>query len=220
MTPLDQLLKALNKRPIFETIELKEDLKPHIPYLTKDPKTFQRLLHEIKKSQTVEQLKDALYNADYKDPNNNLIDIFDNLDYYLAGPYKDEDNWELHQTLYTWCDDGYKIAKAKCKKGETPFSYYLHVENEGLYSEYVKLLLLTPSLFREFTLTTEDLVNIYDRYDILEDILTIIDSDPENLTNASETIQQFYKAMQIMVENGSDISPIYPIFQKLKKESL
>ena len=42
MTPLDQLLQALNKRPIFETVELKEDLKPHIPYLTKDPETFQK----------------------------------------------------------------------------------------------------------------------------------------------------------------------------------
>lgn len=41
MAALDQLLKALNKRPIFETIELKKDLEPHIPYLTKDPKTFQ-----------------------------------------------------------------------------------------------------------------------------------------------------------------------------------
>ena len=49
MAPLDQLLKALNKRPIFETVELKEDLKPHIPYLTKDPETFQKLLKKLKK---------------------------------------------------------------------------------------------------------------------------------------------------------------------------
>lgn len=220
MEALDQLLQALNKRPIFETSELKEDLKPHIPYLTKDPETFQKLLQEIKKSQTVEQLKDLLIDADYDNPDSDLVDIFNNLDYYLAGPYKDEDIWDINDTLYSWCNDGHKIAKAKCKNGETPFSYYLHVENEGLYGEYVKLLLLTPSLFREFTLTTEDVVNIYDRYDILEDILNIIDSDPEDLTNASETIQQFYQAMQIMVENGSDGSPIYPIFQKLKKETL
>lgn len=220
MTPLDQLLQALNKRPIFETIELKEDLKPHIPYLTKDPETFQKLLQEIKKSQTIEQLKDLLYDADYKNPDRCLIDIFDNLDYYLAGPYKDKDIWDLNDTLYNWCNDGHKGAKAKCKNGKTPFSYYLHVENEGLYGEYVKLLLLTPSLFREFNLTEEDIVNIYDRYDTLEDILTIIDSDPEDLTNTSETIQQFYQAMQIMVESGNDVSPIYPIFQKLKEESL
>jgi hypothetical protein len=220
MEALDQLLQTLNKRPIFETNELKEDLKPHIPYLTKDPETFQKLLQEIKKSQTVEQLKDLLYDADYKDPDRCLIDIFDNLEYYLAGPYKDEDIWDLNDTLYSWCNDGRKVAKAKCKNGEISFSYYLHVENEGLYSEYIKLLLLTPSLFREFTLTYEDVVNIYDRYDTLEDIQTIIDSDPEDLTNTSETIQQFYQAMQIMVENGSDVSPIYPIFQKLKEENL
>lgn len=220
MTPLDQLLQALNKRPIFETVELKEDLKPHILYLTKDPETFQKLLQEIKKSQTIEQLKDLLYDADYKDPDRFLIDIFDDLDYYLASPYKDEDIWDTNDTLYSWCEDAHKVAKAKCKNGETPFSYYLHVENEGLYGEYVKLLLLTPSLFREFTLTYEDVVNIYDRYDILEDIQAIIDSDPEDLTNASETIQQFYQALKIMVERGNDISPIYPIFQKLKKENL
>ena len=220
MTPLDQLLQALNKRPIFETSELKEDLKPHIPYLTKDPETFQKLLQEIKKSQTLEQLKDLLYDADYKDPENDLVDIFNNIEVYLAGPYKDEDIWDLNDTLYSWCNDGHKIAKAKCKNGETPFSYYLHVENEGLYGEYVKLLLLTPSLFREFNLTEEDIVNIYDRYDTLEDIQAIIDSDPENLTNTSETIQQFYQALQIMVENGSDVSPICPIFQKLKEENL
>lgn len=220
MTALDQLLQALNKRPIFETLELKKDLKPHISYLTKDPKRFQKLLHEIDQSQTLEQLKDLLIDADYDNPNSDLVDIFNNLDYYLAGPYKDEDIWDLNDTLYSWCNDGHKIAKAKCKNGETPFSYYLHVENEGLYGEYVKLSLLTPSLFREFTLTTEDVVNIYDRYDILEDIRTIIDSDPEDLTNTSETIQQFYQALQIMVENGSDVSPIYPIFQKLKEENL
>ena len=81
-------------------------------------------------------------------------------------------------------------------------------------------MLVTPSLFREFNLTEEDIVNIYDRYDTLEDIQAIIDSDPENLTNTSETIQQFYQAMQIMVENGSDVSPICPIFQKLKEEHL
>lgn len=219
MTPLDQLLKALNKRPIFETIELKEDLEPHIPYLTKDPKTFQKLLQEIKKSQTVEQLKDLLYDADYKDPDRYLIDIFDNLEYYLAGPYKDEDIWDLNDTLYSWCNDGRKVAKAKCKNGETPFSYYLHVENEGTYGEYIRLLLLTPSIFEEVNLTEEDIVNIYDRYDTLEDILNIIDSDPEDLTNASETIQQFYQALQIMVETGNNISPIYPIFQQLKEEN-
>lgn len=220
MTPLDQLLQALNKRPIFETLELKEDLKPHIPYLTKDTETFQKLLQEIKKSQSIEQLKDLLYDAGYKNLDNNLIDIFDNIDYYLAGPYKDENVWDLYQTLSAWCDDGLKVAKAKCKNGETPFSYYIHVENEGTYGEYVKLLLLTPSLFREFTLTYEDIVNIYDRYDILEDICNIIDSDPENLTNTSETVQQFYQAMQIMIESGNNISPIYPIFKKLKEESL
>ena len=220
MTPLDQFLQALNKRPIFETLELKEDLKPHIPYLTKDPETFQKLLQEIKKSQTLEQLTDVLYDANYKDPDNDLIEIFDNLDYYLAGSYKDEDIWDLNDTLYSWCTDAHKVAKAKCKNGKTPFSYYLHVKNEGFYGEYVRLLLLTPSLFREFTLTYEDVVNIYDRYDILEDICNIIDSNPENLTNTSETVQQFYQAMQIMVESGSDVSPIYPIFQKLKEENL
>lgn len=217
MTPLDQLLQALNKRPIFETVELKEDLKPHIPYLIKDPETFQKLLQEIEKSETIKQLKDALYNTNFKGPNNDLIEIFDNLEYYLAGPYKDEDNWELHQTLYDWCDDGYKIAKAKCKNNETPFSYYLNFKPN---QSTTQLLLLTPSLFREFTLTYEDVVNIYDRYDILEDIKAIIDSAPEDLTNTSETIQQFYQAMQIIVERGSDVSPIYPIFQKLKKEHL
>ena len=220
MTALDQLLQALNKRPIFETVELKEDLKPHIPYLTKDPKTFQKLLHEIDRSQTLEQLKDLLIDADYDNPDSDLVDIFNNLDNYLAGPYKDEDIWDLNDTLYSWCNDGHKIAKAKCKNGETSFSYYLHVKNEGLYGEYVKLLLLTPSLFREFNLTEEDIINIYDRYDTLEDIQTIIDSDPENLTNTSEIIQQFYQAMQIMVESGNDVSPIYPIFQKLKEENL
>lgn len=220
MTPLDQLLQDLNKRPIFETVELKKDLEPHIPYLTKDPKRFQKLLHEIDQSQTLEQLKDLLIDADYNNPDSDLVDIFNNLDYYLAGPYKDEDIWDLNDTLYSWCNDGHKVAKAKCKNGETPFSYYLHVENEGLYGEYVKLLLLTPSLFREFNLTEEDIVNIYDRYDILEDIQTIIDSDPEDLTNTSEIVQQFYQALQIMVENGSDVSPIYPIFQKLKEETL
>lgn len=220
MEALDQLLQALNKRPIFETLELKEDLKPHIPYLTKDPETFQKLLQEIEKSQTLEQLKDLLIDADYNNPDSDLVDIFNNLDNYLAGPYKDEDIWDLNDTLYSWCNDGHKVAKAKCKNGETPFSYYLHVENEGLYGEYVKLLLLTPSLFREFNLTEEDVVNIYDRYDILEDIQTIIDSDPEDLTNTSETVQQFYQAMQIMVESGSDVSPIYPIFKKLKEENL
>ena len=217
MTPLDQLLQALNKRPIFETIELKEDLKPHIPYLTKDPETFQKLLQEIKKSQTVEHLKDLLIDADYNNPDSDLVDIFNNLDYYLAGPYKDEDNWELHQTLYNWCDDGYKIAKAKCKKGETPFSYYLNFKPN---QSTTRLLLLTPSLFREFNLTEKDIIDIYDRYDTLEDILNIIDSDPEDLTNTSETIQQFYNALKIMVETGNDVSPIYPIFQKLKKENV
>lgn len=220
MTPLDQLLQALDKRPIFETSELKEDLKPHIPYLTKDPETFQKLLQEIEKSQTLEQLKDLLIDADYDNPDSDLVDIFNNLDDYLAGPYKDEDIWDLNDTLYSWCNDGHKVAKAKCKNGETPFSYYLHVENEGLYGEYVKLLLLTPSLFREFNLTEDDIINIYDRYDILEDIQAIIDSGPEDLTNTSETTQQFYQAMQIMVESGNDVSPIYPIFQKLKEENL
>jgi len=180
MTPLDQLLQTLNKRPIFETIELKEDLEPHISYLTKDPKTFQKLLQEIDRSQTIEQLKDLLIDADYDNPDSDLVDIFNNLDYYLAGPYKDEDNWELHQTLYNWCDDGYKIAKAKCKKGETPFSYYLNFKPN---QSTTRLLLLTPSHFREFILTEDDIINIYDRYDILEDILNIIDSDPEDLTN-------------------------------------
>lgn len=217
MTALDQLLQALNKRPIFETVELKKDLEPHIPYLTKDPKRFQKLLHEIDQSQTVEQLKDLLIDADYDNPDSDLVDIFNNLDYYLAGPYKDEDNWELHQTLYNWCDDGYKIAKAKCKKGETPFSYYLNFKPN---QSTTRLLLLTPSLFRELILTEDDIINIYDRYDILEDIQTIIDSDPEDLTNTSEIVQQFYQALQIMVENGSDVSPIYPIFQKLKEETL
>lgn len=201
METLNQLLKALNKRPIFETVELKKDLEPHIPYLTKDPETFQKLLQEIKKSQTLEQLKDLLIDADYNNPDSDLVDIFNNIEVYLAGPYKDEDIWDLNDTLYSWCNDGRKVAKAKCKNGETSFSYYLHVENEGLYGEYVKLLLLTPSLFREFNLTEEDVVNIYDRYDILEDIQTIIDSDPEDLTSTSETIQQFYQAMQIMVSN-------------------
>lgn len=218
MTPLDQLLQTLNKRPIFETIELKEDLKPHIPYLTKDPETFQKLLQEIKKSQTVEQLKNLLYDADYKDPDRCLIDIFDNLDYYLAGPYKDEDIWDLYETLAIWCNDAHKVAKSKANS--IPFSYHVCIKNEGTYGEYVRLMLVTPSLFREFNLTEEYIVNIYDRYDTLEDIQTIIDSDPEDLTNTSETIQQFYQALQIMVENGSDVSPIYPIFQKLKEENL
>lgn len=220
MTPLDQLLQTLNKRPIFETIELKEDLKPHIPYLTKDPETFQKLLQEIKKSQTIEQLKDLLYDADYKNPDRCLIDIFDNLEYYLAGPYKDEDIWDLYETLALWCNDAHKVANAKCKNNKTPFSYHICIKNEGTYGEYIRLLLLTPSLFREFNLTEEDIVNIYDRYDTLEDILTIIDSDPEDLTNSSETIQQFYNALKIMVESGSDVSPVYPIFQKLKEENL
>ena len=78
MEALNQLLKALNKRPIFETSELKEDLKPHIPYLTKDPETFQKLLQEIKKSQTLEQLKDLLIDADYDNPDSDLVDIFKN----------------------------------------------------------------------------------------------------------------------------------------------
>lgn len=99
MTALSQLLQALNKRPIFETLELKEDLKPHIPYLTKNPETFQKLLQEIKKSQTVEQLKDLLMDADYNNPDSDLVDIFNNLDDYLAGPYKDQDIWDLYETL-------------------------------------------------------------------------------------------------------------------------
>lgn len=216
MAALDQLLKALNKRPIFETIELKKDLEPHIPYLTKDPKTFQKLLHEIDRSQTLEQLKDLLIDADYDNPDSDLVDIFNNLDDYLAGPYKDQDIWDLYETLAFWCNDAHKIAKSKANS--IPFSYHVCIKNEGTYGEYVRLMLVTPSLFREFNLTEEDIVNIYDRYDTLEDILNIIDSDPEDLTNTSETIQQFYQAMQIMVESGSDISPIYPIFQKLKKE--
>lgn len=218
MTPLDQLLQALNKRPIFETIELKEDLKPHIPYLTKDPETFQKLLQEIKKSQTVEQLKDLLYDADYKDPDSTLVDIFNNIDYYLAGPYKDQNIWDLYETLALWCNDAHKVAKSKANG--IPFSYHICIKNEGTYGEYIRLMLVTPSLFREFNLTEEDIVNIYDCYDTLEDIQTIIDSDPEDLTSTSETIQQFYQAMQIMVENSSDVSPIYPIFQKLKEENL
>ena len=220
MAALDQLLQALNKRPIFETIELKEDLKPHIPYLTKDPKRFQKLLHEIDQSQTLEQLKDLLIDADYENPNSDLIDIFNNLDYYLAGPYKDQNIWDLYETLALWCNDAHKVANAKCKANSIPFNYHICIKNEGTYGEYIRLLLLTPSLFREFTLTYEDVVNIYDRYDILEDIQAIIDSDPEDLTNTSETIQQFYQALQIMVEEGNDISPVYPIFQKLKEENL
>ena len=218
MTPLDQLLKALNKRPIFETVELKKDLEPHIPYLTKDPKRFQKLLHEIDQSQTLEQLKDLLIDADYDNPNSDLVDIFNNLDYYLAGPYKDQNIWDLYETLTIWCNDAHKVAKSKANS--IPFSYHVCIKNEGTYGEYVRLMLVTPSLFREFNLTEEDIVNIYDRYDTLEDIQTIIDSDPEDLTNTSETIQQFYQALQIMVENGSDVSPIYPIFQKLKEENL
>lgn len=220
MTPLDQLLKALNKRPIFETLELKKDLEPHMLYLTKDPKTFQKLLQEIKKSQTLEQLKDLLIDADYENPNSDLIDIFNNLDYYLAGPYKDQNIWDLYETLALWCNDAHKVANAKCKANSIPFSYHICIKNEGTYGEYIRLLLLTPSLFREFNLTEDDIINIYDRYDILEDIQTIIDSDPEDLTNTSEIVQQFYQALQIMVENGSDVSPIHPIFQKLKEESL
>ena len=216
MTPLDQLLKALNKRPIFETLELKEDLKPHIPYLTKDPKTFQKLLQEIKRSQTLEQLKDLLIDADYENPNSDLVDIFNNLDNYLAGPYKDQNIWDLYETLALWCNDAHKVAKSKANG--IPFSYHVCIKNEGTYGEYVRLMLVTPSLFRKFNLTEEDVVNIYDSYDTLEDIQAIIDSDPEDLTNTSETIQQFYQAMQIMVESGNNISPIYPIFQKLKKE--
>lgn len=219
MTPLDQLLQTLNKRPIFETAELKEDLKPHILYLTKDPETFQKLLQEIEKSETVEQLKDLLIDADYDNPDSDLVDIFNNLDYYLASPYKDQNIWDLYETLAIWCNDAHKVAKAKCKNGETPFSYHLCIKNEGTYGEYIRLMLLTPSLFREFKLTEEDIVDIYDRYDTLHDILNIIDSDPEDLTNMSETIQQFYKALQIMVETDNNISPIYPIFQQLKKEN-
>lgn len=218
MAALDQLLKALNKRPIFETIELKKDLEPHIPYLTKDPKTFQKLLHEIDRSQTLEQLKDLLIDADYDNPDSDLVDIFNNLEVYLAGPYKDQDIWDLYETLALWCNDAHKIAKSKANS--IPFSYHVCIKNEGTYGEYIRLMLVTPSLFRKFNLTEEDVVNIYDRYNTLEDILTIIDSDPEDLTNTPETIQQFYQAMQIMIENGNDISPIYPIFQKLKKESL
>lgn len=218
MTPLDQLLKALNKRPIFETFELKKDLESHIPYLTKNPKTFQKLLQEIDRSQTLEQLKDLLMDADYENPNSDLVDIFNNLDDYLAGPYKDQDIWDLYETLALWCNDAHKVAKSKANS--IPFSYHICIKNEGTYGEYVRLMLLTPSLFREFNLTEEDIVNIYDRYDTLEDIQTIIDSDPEDLTNTSETIQQFYNALKIMVETGNDVSPIYPIFQKLKKESL
>lgn len=220
MTPLGQLLQALNKRPIFETVELKEDLKPHIPYLTKDPETFQRLLQEIDQSQTLEQLKDLLIDADYNNPDSDLVDIFNNIEVYLAGPYKDQDIWNLYETLALWCNDAHKVANAKYKNNETPFSYHICIKNEGTYGEYIRLLLLTPSLFREFNLTGEDIVDIYDRYDILEDIQAIIDSDPEDLTNTSETIQQFYQALQIMVESGSDVSPIYPIFQKLKEENL
>lgn len=220
MTPLDQLLKTLNKRPIFETVELKKDLESHIPYLTKDPKTFQKLLHEINKSQTLEQFKDLLMDADYDNPNSDLVDIFNNIEVYLAGPYKDQDIWDLYETLAIWCTDAHKVANAKCKNSETPFSYHICIKNEGTYGEYIRLMLLTPSLFREVNLTEEDVVNIYDRYDILEDICNIIDSDPEDLTNASEKVQQFYQALQIMIESGSDVSPIYPIFQKLKEENL
>lgn len=218
MAPLDQLLKTLNKRPIFETVELKKDLEPHIPYLTKDPKRFQKLLHEIDQSQTLEQLKDLLIDADYDNPDSDLVDIFNNLDCYLAGPYKDENIWDLYETLAIWCNNAHKVAKSKANG--IPFSYHVCIKNEGTYGEYVRLMLVTPSLFREFNLTEEDIVNIYDRYDTLEDIQTIIDSDPEDLTNTSETIQQFYQALQIMVENDSDVSPIYPIFQKLKEENL
>ena len=199
MTPLDQLLKALNKRPIFETVELKKDLEPHIPYLTKNPKRFQKLLHEIDQSQTLEQLKDLLIDADYDNPDSDLVDIFNNLDDYLAGPYKDENIWDLYETLAIWCNDAHKVAKSKANG--IPFSYHVCIKNEGTYGEYVRLMLVTPSLFREFNLTEEDIVNIYDRYDTLEDIQAIIDSDPENLTNTSETVQQFYQAMQIMVNN-------------------
>lgn len=218
MTPLDQLLKALNKRPIFETLELKKDLEPHMLYLTKNPKRFQKLLHEIDQSQTLEQLKDLLIDADYDNPDSDLVDIFNNLDDYLAGPYKDENIWDLYETLAIWCNDAHKVAKSKANG--IPFSYHVCIKNEGTYGEYVRLMLVTSSLFRKFNLTEEDIVNIYDRYDILEDIQTIIDSDPEDLTNTSEIVQQFYQALQIMVENGSDVSPIYSIFQQLKKETL
>lgn len=218
MAPLDQLLKTLNKRPIFETVELKKNLEPHIPYLTKDPKRFQKLLHEIDQSQTLEQLKDLLIDADYDNPDSDLVDIFNNLDNYLAGPYKDQNIWDLYETLTIWCNDAHKVAKSKANN--IPFSYHICIKNEGTYGEYIRLLLLTPSIFREFNLTEEDIVDIYDHYDTLEDILTIIDSDPEDLTNTSETIQQFYQALQIMVESGNDVSPIYPIFQKLKEENL
>ena len=218
MAPLDQLLKTLNKRPIFETVELKKDLEPHIPYLTKDPKRFQKLLHEIDQSQTLEQLKDLLIDADYDNPDSDLVDIFNNLDNYLAGPYKDQNIWDLYETLALWCNDAHKVAKSKANG--IPFSYHVCIKNEGTYGEYIRLMLVTPSLFREFNLTEEDIIDIYDRYDTLEDILNIIDSDPEDLTNTSKTIQQFYNALKIMVENGSDVSPIYPIFQKLKEENL
>ena len=218
MAPLDQLLKTLNKRPIFETVELKKDLEPHVPYLTKDPKRFQKLLHEIDQSQTLEQLKDLLIDADYDNPDSDLVNIFNNLDNYLAGPYKDQDIWDLYETLALWCNDAHKVAKSKANG--IPFSYHVCIKNEGTYGEYIRLMLVTPSLFREFNLTEEDIIDIYDRYDTLEDILNIIDSDPEDLTNTSETIQQFYNALKIMVETGNDVSPIYPIFQKLKKESL
>ena len=218
MAPLDQLLKTLNKRPIFETVELKKDLEPHVPYLTKDPKRFQKLLHEIDQSQTLEQLKDLLIDADYDNPDSDLVDIFNNLDNYLAGPYKDQNIWDLYETLALWCNDAHKVAKSKANG--IPFSYHVCIKNEGTYGEYIRLMLVTPSLFREFNLTEEDIIDIYDRYDTLEDILNIIDSDPEDLTNTSETIQQFYNALKIMVETGNDVSPIYPIFQKLKKESL
>lgn len=218
MAPLDQLLKTLNKRPIFETVELKKDLEPHVPYLTKDPKRFQKLLHEIDQSQTLEQLKDLLIDADYDNPDSDLVNIFNNLDNYLAGPYKDQNIWDLYETLALWCNDAHKVAKSKANG--IPFSYHVCIKNEGTYGEYIRLMLVTPSLFREFNLTEEDIIDIYDRYDTLEDILNIIDSDPEDLTNTSETIQQFYNALKIMVETGNDVSPIYPIFQKLKKESL
>ena len=181
MAPLDQLLKTLNKRPIFETVELKKDLEPHIPYLTKDPKRFQKLLQEIKKSQTLEQLKDLLIDADYENPDNDLVDIFNNLEVYLADPYKDQNIWDLYETLALWCNDAHKVAKSKANS--IPFSYHICIKNEGTYGEYIRLMLVTPSLFREFNLTEEDIIDIYDRYDTLEDIQTIIDNDPENLTN-------------------------------------
>lgn len=141
MAALDQLLKALNKRPIFETIELKKDLEPHIPYLTKDPKTFQKLLHEIDRSQTLEQLKDLLIDADYDNPDSDLVDIFNNLDDYLAGPYKDQDIWDLYETLALWCNDAHKIAKSKANS--IPFSYHVCIKNEGTYGEYIRLMLVT-----------------------------------------------------------------------------